>query len=337
MAKNFTLQVYRGTKAGISALAEGELGWATDTKEFFVGDGAANTELASKTYVDALAQGLKIKPAAVAASIAALTLSGEQTVDGIALAADDRILVKDQGSAVDNGIYVVAAGAWARAGDMDADSEVAQSFVFVSTGTVNGSTGWACTNDPNSVEIGVDDIDFAQFSSTGYVGAGTGLLKTGNIIAATGILEDLAALGAPASDGQIIVATGAGAFAFESGDTARASLGLTIGTDVQAYDAELAALAGLTSAANKIIMFTGAGTAGMLDLVATVDNPGLDTEVATAKAVRSAIAAAPGVDTFVELTDTPANYTSSGLKLVRVNAAANALEFTDAIDCGTWT
>lgn len=68
---------------------------------------------------------------------------------------------------------------------------------------------------------------------------------------------NVGSLGPPASDGEIIVATGAGAFAYEAGATARASLGLAIGTDVQAHDSDLDALAGLTPSADDFIVHSG--------------------------------------------------------------------------------
>jgi len=168
-------------------------------------------------------EGLTVHAAVACATTANITLSGEQTLDGI-LTSTDRVLVKDQTDATENGIYVSAAGAWARATDFDEDDEAANSFVFVEGGTTLGSTGWVCTNEPDAQEIDVDDITFAQYSSVGYITAGTGLAKTGNELAVDGVLEDLDTLGAAASDGQFIVATGVGAFAYESGATARASL-----------------------------------------------------------------------------------------------------------------
>lgn len=75
-----------------------------------------------------------------------------------------------------------------------------------------------------------------------------------------GVLDDLNTLGAPTADGEIIVATGAGAFAYESGETARTSLGLTIGTDVQAHDAKLDSFSALSGGSDNLSYFTGSDT-----------------------------------------------------------------------------
>ena len=287
-------------------------------------DPTAAQDAASKAYVDSVAQGLNVHTAVGNATVSNITLSGEQTIDGV-LTSTSRILVKDQTTTTQNGIYVTTGGAWTRAADMDGGDEVAGSFVFVSAGTTLGNTGWVCTNEPESVDIGTDAISFSQFSDAGYITASTGLTKSGNDIQATGVLQDLNTLGAAASDGQFIVSTGAGTFQYETPATVKATLDLEIGTDVQAYDVELTALAGLTSAANKVPMFSGSGSAILLDLVTTVGDPGSDSKVVSEQGIREALAALSG--DFIGLTDTPANFTSSGLKVLRVNSGASAVEF----------
>lgn len=78
-------------------------------------------DAATKNYVDLTVQGLDPKQSVKAASTANIaSLSGTKTIDGVALVAGDRVLVKDQSTASQNGVYVVAASAWARAADMDA-------------------------------------------------------------------------------------------------------------------------------------------------------------------------------------------------------------------------
>lgn len=77
-----------------------------------------------------------------AATTANVTQSGAQTIDGISLVAGDRVLCKDQTTASQNGIWVVAAGAWTRATDADAAAELAACIVRVQSGTANGGTRW---------------------------------------------------------------------------------------------------------------------------------------------------------------------------------------------------
>lgn len=90
----------------------------------------------------------------------------------------------------------------------------------------------------------VSDLEALANEARPVVAGGTGATTASGARAALGaqaqgdVLDDLNTLGAPSSDGEFIVATGAGAFAYESGATVRASLGLVIGTDVQAYDAD---------------------------------------------------------------------------------------------------
>jgi hypothetical protein len=144
-------------------------------------DPTTGLDAANKQYVDNLAQGLDAKASVKAASTGNLTLSGTQTVDGIALALGDRVLVKDQSTASANGIYVVASGAWTRAGDMDIWAEVPGAFTFVESGTNYADTGWLCSADQGGT-LGTTAITWAQFSAAGQVIDGAGLIKNGNTL-----------------------------------------------------------------------------------------------------------------------------------------------------------
>jgi len=154
------------------------------------------TDAATKSYVDAVTEGLHIHEAVIAATTTNVTLSSAlengDTLDGITLATGNRILVKNQSTASENGIYVVqASGQPTRATDFDTATEVdSGDFVFVYSGTVNGGTGWVQTNRPAT--IGTDAIAFTQFSGAGTYTAGNGLTLTGTAFSIdTAITADL--------------------------------------------------------------------------------------------------------------------------------------------------
>jgi hypothetical protein len=136
-------------------------------------------DAATKNYVDSVAQGLTVKSPVTCATTANITLSGTQTIDGIAVVAGNRVLVKNQTTAAQNGIYVVAAGAWARATDSSTWTQIVSEFCFVEMGTSQADTGWVCTVDPGGT-IGTTSVAFSQFSSAGAYIAGNGLSLAGN-------------------------------------------------------------------------------------------------------------------------------------------------------------
>ncbi|MEN3010923.1 MAG: hypothetical protein ABDI20_08215, partial [Candidatus Bipolaricaulaceae bacterium] len=162
-------------------------------------------DAANKYYVDSVATGLKVKPAVRCATTENITLSGLQTIDGVTVSAGDRVLVKDQTNAAQNGIYVASTGAWTRAADMDSADEVPHSFVFVQEGATQAQTGWVCTNEPENLVLGTTPITFAQFSGAGFVSAGTGLSKSGNVLSVSGFLATRFQRGGPTGKGQLIL------------------------------------------------------------------------------------------------------------------------------------
>lgn len=187
-----------------------------------VTDPTAAQDAATKAYVDAVKTGLDIKDSVKVATTANGTLSSafanNSTVDGVTLATGDRILIKDQSTGSENGIYTVnASGAPTRATDFDADTEVTGgAFVFVEQGTANGDNGYVVTNN-GTVNVGTDAIAFTQFSGAGQITAGDGLTKgtgstqnTINAVGSTTILVEADAIKvkSSATANQILLSSG---------------------------------------------------------------------------------------------------------------------------------
>ena len=152
-------------------------------------DPTADADAANKGYVDGVAQGLDVKDSVKATTTANGTLStafaNGQSIDGVTLQTGDRILIKNQTTASQNGIYNVnASGAPSRTTDMGTGSNAAGAFVFVEQGTVNAENGFTCTSDTGSAVVGTNNLTFAQFSGAGQIIAGNGIAKSGNELSA---------------------------------------------------------------------------------------------------------------------------------------------------------
>ena len=188
-----TSQFYLGTSGGVQVTAsatelnllDGITAIDTDLSTTAGTHTTLVSALAAKTYIDNTRSGLEVKDSVVVATTGNITLSGTQTIDGIAVTAGQRVLVKDQTTASQNGIYVVSASAWSRATDADtADEFNSGCFFFVEKGTENADNGFVMSQD-TAINFGTTAITFSQFSGAGQITAGVGLAKTGDTLAVT--------------------------------------------------------------------------------------------------------------------------------------------------------
>ena len=142
-------------------------------------------DAATRGFVEATSQGLDVKDSCVAATTAniviATALNNGDTLDGVSLSTNDRVLVKDQSTASQNGIYVVGSSP-ARAADLATGADAAGFFTFVEQGTVNEDNGFVCTSNKGSAVVGTNNLTIAQFSGAGQITAGDGLDKSGNTL-----------------------------------------------------------------------------------------------------------------------------------------------------------
>ena len=149
-----------------------------------------SAHIATKGYVDAARQGLDVKQSVRVATAAAINLSTNlvagQTIDGVALVAGDRVLVKDQVTGTENGIYVsVASGAGVRSSDANGTADTGElkpgTFTFVEEGTANSDKGFVVSTN-GTITVGSTAIAWTQFSGAGSFTAGDGLSQNGNTI-----------------------------------------------------------------------------------------------------------------------------------------------------------
>jgi hypothetical protein len=219
-------------------------------------DPLTSSQVATKSYVDAQVAGMDAKASCRGATVANDTLSGLAARDGVTPLAGERWLVRAQTTPAQNGIYITAAGAWARATDMDSWAEVPAAFVYVEEGSTMADTGWFSSADKGGT-LGTTAITWLQFPG--------------------------------------------------------------IGATFQPLDAELTALAGLVSAADKLAYFTGAGTAAL---------------TAFAAAARSLLALTAAADKLPYFdsgtTAALANFAAAARSLLALTAAADRLPYFDS-------
>ena len=226
-------------------------------------DPTSDQDAATKAYVDATALGLDVKASARVATVGNITLSGVQTIDGVSAVAGDRVLVKGQTDASENGIYdVVSGGSWTRSSDAVDGKLQPGAFVFVEEGTVNENSGFVVSTN-GDITVGTDDIEFSQFSGAGQITAGAGMFKSGNTLdvgtASTARIVvnanniDLATHGTAGTYNGLTVDAYGRATSFSSPTTLA---GYSI-ADAQPLDATLTALAGVTTAADQLIYADG--------------------------------------------------------------------------------
>jgi hypothetical protein len=165
-------------------------------------DGTSDTDAISFGQAKNLIQGLSAKNSCRAATTGVITAVGTQTIDGVALNVDDRVLRKNEVGGILNGIWVVAAGAWARAIDFDDTNDASGTILVpVEEGTVNGGTVWISTA-AQGYTIGVTNIPFVQMPAAQVLTFSNGLQKIGNDVSvlANGTTINVSSSGIKVSD-----------------------------------------------------------------------------------------------------------------------------------------
>jgi len=240
-------------------------------------------DAATKNYVDMAVQGLDPKQSVRVATTGNITLSGLQTIDGVMIADGDRVLVKDQLTLAQNGVYVVSSSSWTRAEDVNTWEELVSAFLFVEEGSQNADNGYLCTVNAGGT-LGSDPVVFVQFSGAGQIQAGHGLTKTGNTLDVLvgngiGIESDTVQLSGQAlalhnlATNGIIVRSGTATVIARTIAAGTTGISVTDGNAVSgnptiSLSSSLSTIGALTPAANNIAYYNGGSTAALTSLTA---------------------------------------------------------------------
>lgn len=265
----------------------------------------------TKQYADAISMGQRSRDSVKAATTAPVTLAGgaPNAIDGVTLALNDRVLVKDQAAPAQNGIYIVstlgtgANGTWTRSTDADTGLELAGgTTVWVNEGTLQEDTGWTVTTN-GAIILGTTAINWTQTSGLGQVVAGSGMTKLGNQLDVNTASSSRIVVNANDIDLATVSNSGTGAFNKFNIDTYGRVTGTTavLAADITALlDADLNAVAGIstngvvvrtatntwttrtiTGTAGRVTVTNGDGISGnpTLDLASGIATPGTYTSV----------------------------------------------------------
>jgi hypothetical protein len=294
----------------------------------------SGNDVVNKTYLEFFAAGISWKQPVDCGTTANITLSGLQTIDGVTVVAGSRVLVKNQTTTSQNGIYLASATAWSRAPDADTWDELISAICFVESGSTLAGSAWYCTIQPGGT-LGTTAVTWSNFSVAATYTAGTGLTLTDYVFSITNTGVTAAAYGSASktltatvnAQGQLTVlaatdiaiantqVSGLGTMSTQSASSVAITGGSINGTTIGAT----------TAAAVNATTFTGAGTG----LTGTATSLSIGGNAATATSATAATNLAGGATGSVP-------YQSASSTTTFLNAGANGQVLTLAAGIPSW-
>ena len=294
----------------------------------------SGNDVVNKTYLDFFAAGISWKQPVLCATTANITLLGLQTLDGVTVVAGDRVLVKNQSTTSQNGIYLASATAWSRAPDADTWNELISAICFVESGSTLAGSAWYCPAQPGGT-INVTAVTWSNFSVAATYTAGTGLTLSSYQFSITNTGVSAGAYGSASktltatvnAQGQLTViaapdiaiantqVSGLGTMSTQNANSVTITGGTINGATIGAT----------TAAAVNATTFTGAGTG----LTGTATSLSIGGNAATATSATTATNIAGGATGSVP-------YQSASSTTTFLNAGSNGQVLTLAAGIPSW-